>query len=109
MLIEVMNRTQAEQIKVIFNKVFEAYTTLINSETKQHNKIAKRIITRTHFISIIPLVNKLINSGMWNEKQFVNWTKYFFDGKKSATISELYNESARNGSGKSDNVRRRYE
>ena len=98
---------QAEVITTVYDKVLETYTTLTGTGDKQDAKVAKRLITRTHLVSIMPIVAKLIANDTWNTEKFTAWTRKFFAGTKSATISEIYNESARNSSGKVESVKKR--
>lgn len=100
---------QAENLKSVYDKVLEVYTALTATEDKQDKKIAKRITTRTHLISLIPIISKQINNSAWDTVQFTNWVRHFFSGTKSATISEEYNEAARSASGKTENVKKRLE
>lgn len=100
---------QAENLKVVYSRLFEVYTALTATEDKQDKKIAKRITTRTHLISLIPIISKQINNQSWDTAQFTNWTRNFFAGTKSATINEDYNEAARSASGKTENVKKRLE
>jgi uncharacterized protein with ParB-like and HNH nuclease domain len=100
---------QTQQIKTAYDKILETYTALINTDNKQDSKIAKRILTRTHLISIIPIITEQIENETWDIYQFTQWVRYFFSGKKSASIDEVYNETTKNGSGKTENIRRRLE
>lgn len=74
----------------------------------EDKKIAKRIYTRTHMISIVPIVKKSIDDER-SDLEMMEWFVTFFAGKKSATISSVYNSAAGSGSGKKDNVRKRLE
>lgn len=56
-------------------------------------KAAKRIYTRTHLISIVPIIKRSIVDGKTVE-QMAAWAESFFSGKKSATISDRYNENS---------------
>ena len=86
------------------NKV---YTRILNVHGLiEDKKIAKRLLTRTHLISIIPIVQNSIEMGI-SEKDFAEWFCTFFAGKKSATISQTYNDCAGSGSAKKENVRKR--
>jgi len=98
---------QAEVITTVYDKVLETYTTLTGTGDKQDAKIAKRLITRTHLVSIMPIVAKLIANDTWDTEKFTAWTRKFFAGTKSATISEIYNEAARSSSGKVESVKKR--
>lgn len=72
----------------------------------EDKKIAKRIYTRTHMISIVPVILESIKSGL-SDKQMMEWFVNFFSGKRSATISKDYNNAAGTGSGKNVSVMRR--
>jgi len=98
---------QAEVITTVYDKVLETYTILTGTGDKQDAKVAKRLITRTHLVSIMPMVAKLIANNTWNTEKFTAWTRKFFAGTKSATISEIYNEAARSSSGKVESVKKR--
>ncbi len=56
-------------------------------------KAAKRIYTRTHLISIVPIMKRSITDGKTVE-QMAAWAEAFFSGKKNASISEKYNENS---------------
>lgn len=100
---------QANTITAVYNKILNVYTALVNTVEKQDAKIAKRILTRTHLVSIIPTVSNLIKNETWNTEQFTGWVRHFFAGTRSATISDRYNEAARNSSGKVESIRKRLE
>lgn len=72
----------------------------------EDKKIAKRIITRTHMISIMRVVWKSIEDGK-STNEFMEWFISFFSGKKSATISSIYNSAAGAGSARKDAVKKR--
>lgn len=72
----------------------------------EDKKISKRLLTRTHLISIVPIVWKSITDGI-SEQRFMEWFTNFFCGKKSATISDIYNQNAGSGSARKDAVRKR--
>jgi hypothetical protein len=98
---------QADNLKNIYSRLLEVYTTLTSTGDKQDAKTAKRIITRTHLISLVPIISKQINGNTWDVVTFTNWAKRFFAGTKSATTNEVYNEASRSGSGKAENVKKR--
>lgn len=72
----------------------------------EDKKIAKRIFTRTHLISIVPIVWQSLQDGL-SDKQMAEWVVEFFCGKKSASISDVYNQNAGSGSAKKEAVRKR--
>ena len=74
----------------------------------EDKKVSKRVYTRTHMISIIPVVAKSIKDER-TDKQMMEWFVTFYSGKKSATTSSIYNSAAGSGSGKKEAVRKRLE
>lgn len=72
----------------------------------QEKKVAKRLVTRTHLISVVPFIWKSIQDGL-SDADAAEWFTSFFCGKKKATISNTYNNSSGSGSMKRDSVRKR--
>ena len=99
MLIE---ETDKRQLTEIFDRILEMHKKI------EDDKIAKRLLTRTHMISIVPIVWKSLQEGL-SDKQMVEWFVEFFSGKKSATISSAYNTYAGSGSARKEAVRNRLE
>ena len=89
-----------KQLDEIYNRILTVHGMI------EDKKIAKRLITRTHLISIVPIVWKSIEDGM-SESMFMDWCATFFAGKKSASISAIYNDNAGSGSARKDAVRKR--
>lgn len=69
-------------------------------------KVAKRILTRTHMISIMRVVRESIIDDI-SEDDLMRWATVFFSGKRSATISSVYNSAAGSGSARKDAVMKR--
>lgn len=74
----------------------------------EDKKVAKRLLTRTHLISIVPIIWKSLQDGLSNE-QTTKWASEFFAGRKSASVSDIYNQNAGSGSARKDAVRKRTE
>ena len=72
----------------------------------EDKKVAKRLLTRTHLISIVPIVWRSLHDGL-SDKQMAEWTAVFYSGKRSASISDMYNQNAGSGSAKKEAVRKR--
>ena len=89
-----------EQINTLFDRILAIHS---NIEDK---KIAKRLLTRTHMISVVPIMQRSIQDGVSVEQMTV-WVNQFFAGKKSATISSVYNAYAGSGSAKRESIRHR--
>ncbi len=97
-----MEITEEEQVQLleIYDRILAVHGMI------EDKKIARRILTRTHMVSIVPAVWKSIEDGL-SEQQFMEWFAAFFSGKKSASISSVYNECAGSGSARKDAVRKR--
>lgn len=91
---------EEKEIKSVFDRIFEIHNLI------EDKKIAKRIYTRTHMISIVPVIARSIKDGK-TDSDMMEWFVHFFSGKKSATISSIYNSAAGAGSGKKESVRKR--
>lgn len=92
------------QLGMCFDRVIETYKTILNED----KKIAKRVITRTHMISIMRVAWRSIEEDKTVE-QFSKWFMSFFNGKRSATNNSTYNTAAGTGSGKAASVKKRLE
>ena len=60
------------------------------------HKVAKRILARTHMISVMRVIKESISDGT-SEKDFAKWAETFFSGKRSPTMSSIYNSAAGRG------------
>lgn len=94
--------TDVEDLKMVFDRIYNIHGLI------EDKKIAKRIYTRTHMISIVPIILDSIYEG-YTDEEMMRWFVTFFSGKKSATTSNSYNSAAGNGSGRKEAVRKRLE
>ena len=101
-LMETMEFTDDDksQLEECFDRILEVHGLI------EDKKIAKRILTRTHMISIMRVVWKSIEDGL-SAKQFMEWFVTFYAGKKKATISTVYNSYAGAGSARKESVQKR--
>lgn len=91
------------QLEKCFDRVLECYK-LIYEEDR---KYAKRILTRTHMISIMRMVWKSIQDGK-SIYDFSRWLMKFYGGKqRAATNNESYNALCRAGSNTASSVSKR--
>ncbi len=97
---------QAKDIKNVYTRILEVYNSLVLENDKESSKIAKRIITRTHLLSLVPLTLQSINDNI-KVSDYIGFIKKFFAGKKSATINEIYNNAAGSNSASAENVKKR--
>lgn len=94
--------------KAEMEKCFDRILTTYNIAKDDDKKIAKRILTRTHMVSIMRVVKESIDKKV-SDNHFANWFMHFYAGRKSATISDTYNSYAGAGSGKPTSVGKRLE
>lgn len=98
--IEIMNK--------VYDRILDAYKLIIADDSKENaknnKKYAKRLITRTHMLSILPIVKRSIDEEVSIEK-FAAWAKSFFSGSKHATKHSEYNVRCASGSGHLDSVK----
>lgn len=83
-----------------FDRILEVYGMI------EDKKVARRMITRTHMISIMRVVKRSIDEGV-AAKEFMEWFVTFFKGGRSATVSSIYNSASTSGSGRKEAVMKR--
>lgn len=86
----------------VFDRIYKMHS-LIDDK-----KIAKRIYSKTHMISIVPIVAQSIADG-YSDNQMMEWFVNFFDGKKSPTSCKAYNDAAGRGTGNNSTIKKRLE
>lgn len=91
-----------EQIFKIYDRILAMHKLI------EDMKIAKRILTRTHLITMAPVIWKSIQDGK-TEQQMAGWASEFFNGKHGASVSATYNMYAGSGSAKKESVKKRLE
>lgn len=90
------------QLTKVFDRILNSY------ELIEDGKISKRLLTRTHLISVVPVVWKSIQDKR-TDKEFVYWFESYFSGTKSATIDRHYNDYCGSGINHHDSVIKRYD
>lgn len=91
-----------EQIAQVFGRILAAYKLIENK------RISRRLITKTHMLTIVPIVWESIERGL-SDQEFAEWVMSFFNGTRSATNDKTYNFNAGAGSSKKEAVTKRLE
>lgn len=91
-----------------YDTLVEVYTIIKDRNEKSNKKIMKRMMTKTHTITLIPIV-KYVNENSIDLNVFADWLCRFFSSAEGATISKTYNENATTGSSKVGAVEARIE
>lgn len=95
-----ITKEDKDQFKAIFDFMMEVHGKI------EDKKIAKRMFGKTHLVTIFPFFWKAIEEKRTAE-DMAKWFSAFFGGKRSATISTIYNENAKGGTGKVNSVKKR--
>ena len=92
----------------VFNRILNTYKTIIADDSPETGKlskrIAKRLLTRTHMLSIMPIVKKSLIDRV-SDDVFTLWVKNFFCGSRSATKYDEYNSRCTAGSGHAETIK----
>ena len=100
-LLENTEITDAEKLDMIkvFDLIVDTHAVLIDNKRK---KIAKKIYTETHFVSLIPYFHKAVNDGIVAD-MMADWLVDFYDAI-DASVSYEYNMACSCGSAKTSNI-----
>lgn len=108
-IVETMEITD-EQIKELedaYERISEAYYVIAhNGDTKHDKKIAKRVYTMTHLISLVPTALRSVKEGQ-DVDSFAEFVKDFFSPEDKTSISDTYNGCINAGANKRENVENR--
>lgn len=92
----------------VFNRILNTYKTIVADDSAETSKlskrIAKRLLTRTHMLSIMPIVKKSLIDRV-SDDVFTLWVKNFFCGSRSATKYDEYNSRCTAGSGHAETIK----
>lgn len=89
-----------KQLNEVFDRILTIHGLI------EDTKVAKRLLTRTHLISLVPMIWESLQSGL-SDEQVVEWISTFLSGGKAASVSDIYNENAGSGSARKEAVRKR--
>ena len=92
----VISTDERTELEEVFNLVVDTHTTLL---FHKHNKVARKLYTETHLISLIPYFAVAVKNTYDSEKM-AEWIFSFFDNENNASTSPEYNAAAGAGSAK---------
>lgn len=101
-MLEKVEISESEKLALVevFNLIVDTHTILVDRNEK---KVAKKLYTETHMVSLIPYFKKAINDDI-DAELMADWIVQFFGTTNGASISNLYNEASGSGSAKSSNI-----
>lgn len=92
--------TQRTAMEEVFGLVSEVHSALID---KGETRIAKKLYTETHFVSLVPFFAKAVDNSV-DSDALADWLVEFFGSETGASVSEEYNVAAGNGPAKNSNI-----
>ncbi|MCM1223529.1 MAG: DUF262 domain-containing protein [Lachnospiraceae bacterium] len=99
------NAVVSESEKNEMNNVLDfAYNVHKILADRLEHRIAKKIYTETHFISLVPFFKTAIDNSI-KEEAFADWLMSFYSSVEDASVSEEYNKASMSASAKFLNVR----
>lgn len=104
-IIKTVNITQEDSDRII--KICDFALAVYNLISV--GKIAKRMIKKTHFLSLVPIFDRAIVDEL-NPAIFIKFIEEFFDGRSTAepTINKVYNNIFKEGSASKSRIRVRH-
>lgn len=101
-LLEEIEISETEKLAMIevFNLIVDTHESLLGRGNK---KVAKKLYTETHLVSLIPYFALSVKNNIVSE-MMADWLIEFFGTTEGASVSALYNEAAGSGSAKSANI-----
>ncbi|MBR5604253.1 MAG: DUF262 domain-containing protein [Bacteroidales bacterium] len=101
-MLEETEISETEKLAMIevFNLIVDTHESLLGRNNK---KVAKKLYTETHLVSLIPYFAMSVENNIVSE-MMADWLTEFFDTTEGASISTLYNEASGSGSAKSANI-----
>lgn len=88
------------------DRILNICNSLEESEDENMTIIEKRVLSKTHLISIMPIIATSITDNI-PEETMKEWIVRFFNGSNGTTISESYNQYAGRGSASNKAVEER--
>lgn len=103
-----VSEEQIKEMNEIFDYIYDGikYLDSLENEQKANEKARKRILTATHFLSLLPIAKMAIEDKI-EDKNFILWAKGFYSGGRRASIDDVYNDYATRGSAKADSIAKR--
>lgn len=101
-MLEKTEISETEKLAMIevFNLIVDTHKALVGCKEK---KVAKKLYTETHMISLIPYFKKAVEDGI-DDEMMASWLIEFFGADNNASVSDMYNEAVGSGSAKSVNI-----
>ncbi len=93
---------EKEDLVKLFDFIVDTHNCLVNRDSKD-KKVAKKLYTETHLISLVPFFKKALEEEI-SEELFADWVSGFYNMNSGASIAEQYNVACMGGSAKNANI-----
>lgn len=107
-----LTEEQKNEIVAVFDKMWLIYSKLEQLKTTENkktiDKVKKRIVTPTHFSSIIPFIKISIDQNISVDKM-ATWLQHFFSGSQKASIDSTYNTFSTSSVSKPASIQKRHD
>lgn len=100
-----VSESQISELKSVFEFVNGILESTKDTTDKALKRAAKRVVTRTHLLSMIPLYLEAVRGE--KDKELVKKFVFWFFGTAKTSVSLQYNNNATQGSGHEDHIAKR--
>lgn len=97
---------QTQEILKCYDRLLEEYELIKKKETKESARVCRKILKKTHFLSLMPILRQSIMDAA-DVGKMADWIEEFFSPVKETSIMEQYNENASVGSAKAEAIKAR--
>ena len=106
-MLEELHISESEKMAMIqvYDKIYDVHEELLDRKEK---KVAKKLWTETHLISLIPFFKSAVEKDI-SDDMMADWIMEFFDTESGTSNNDTYNECAGSGVARKDNVMGRHE
>lgn len=100
--------TEEEKNTIIsyYDYLLGVYNSLNDNDDKSVVRTKRKIMKKTNFLSLIPVVEKAITEEM-NKETIADCLLEFFGCAKGTSVNDIYNENVKSGSAKSESIEKR--
>lgn len=99
-----VSEDEKQELNNVFDMIKEVHDTL---KERKEKKIAKKIYTELHMISLVPYFKQAIESNTDTET-IADWITDFFGVENSLSKSDDYNMACKGGTAKNDSIKTRH-
>jgi regulator of sigma D len=99
-----VSEDEKQELNNVFDMIKEVHDTL---KERKEKKIAKKIYTELHMISLVPYFKQAIESNTDTET-IADWITDFFGVENSLSKSDNYNMACKGGTAKNDSIKTRH-